>query len=202
MLVESNFVKGCSRYLTIIVLCSGSSFSEPTAVRANQTLEQSNSSNSSTTFDQNKVTVTNFRVVLAAIDPIEQHEGFRSYAYMDSNGLPVLGYGLTIITGRAVVISQYITQTEAEAALLAEIEQIQRSVSNTVRVNLNANQLAALTSLVYNAGTRVITQSTLSRKLNSGDYVGAARKFPGLTKRRINEQNLFLTPVASNIQPQ
>ena len=170
MLVKSNFVKGCSRYLTILILCSGSLFSEPLAVRANQTLEQSNTNTSSSTFDQNKVTATNFQVLPAALDLIKQHEGFRSYAYIDSNGLPVIGYGLTKINGQAVVMGQYITQAEAEAALLAVVEQIQHSILNTVQVDLNANQLAALTSLVYNAGTRVITQSTLSRKLNSGDF--------------------------------
>ena len=63
--------------------------------------------------------------------------------------------------------------------------------------------------MVYNAGIRVITQSTLSRKLNSGDFAGAALEFPrwnkanqggllvvlpGLTRRRLDEQKLFLTP--------
>ena len=81
---------------------------------------------------------------------------------------------------------------------------------------MNPNQLGALTSLVYNAGTRILTDSTLIRKLNGGDYAGAAREFPrwnkanqggqlvvfsGLTKRRLAEQQLFLAPyqqIASN----
>ena len=212
MLVKSNFVKGCSRYLTILILYSGSLFSEPLAVQANQTLEQGNTNTSSSTFDQNKVTATNFQVLPAALDLIKQHEGFRSYAYIDSNGLPVIGYGQSRVNGQAVVMGQYITQTEADAALAVEVERIQRLILDTVPVDLNANQLGALSSLVYNAGTRVITQSTLSRKLNSGDFAGAAREFPrwnkanqggllvefpGLTRRRINEQKLFLTPVAS-----
>ena len=106
-------------------------------------------------------------------------------------------------------MGQYITPAQADAALAIEVEKIQRLVLNTVQVDLNAHQLAALTSFVYNAGTRVITHSTLSRKLNSGDFAGAAREFPrwnkanqggqlvvfpGLTRRRIAEQTLFLTP--------
>ena len=85
-----------------------------------------------------------------------------------------------------------------------------------VKVDLNPYQLGALTSLVYNAGTRILTDSTLIRKLNAGDYAGAAREFPrwnkanqggrlvafpGLTKRRLAEQQLFLSPqrqIASN----
>lgn len=106
-------------------------------------------------------------------------------------------------------MGQYITQAEADANLIVELERIQRLVLNTVRVDLNPHQLGALVSLVYNAGSRVITQSTLSRKLNPGDYAGAAFEFPRwnkahqggqlvalpeLTTRRLNEQKLFLTP--------
>ena len=83
-------------------------------------------------------------------------------------------------------------------------------------MDLNPYQLGALTSLVYNAGAVTVRNSTLIRKLNAGDYRGAAQEFvrwnkanrggklvvfPGLTKRRVAEQQLFLTPynsVASN----
>lgn len=69
-------------------------------------------------------------------------------------------------------------------------------------MKLNPHQLGALRSLVYNSGMRILTNSTLIRKLN-GDYAGAAREFPrwnkanqgsklvvfsGLTKRRLAEQ--------------
>ena len=64
----------------------------------------------------------------------------------------------------------------------------------------------------YNAGTRPIKRSTLSRKLNAGDYRGAAQEFvrwnkanqggrlvamPGLTRRRVAEKNMFLTPYSA-----
>ncbi|MEM7761080.1 MAG: lysozyme, partial [Cyanobacteria bacterium P01_A01_bin.40] len=89
-------------------------------------------------------------------------------------------------------------------------------VKSHVQVKLNPYQLGALTSLVFNAGTVILTDSTLIRKLNAGDYAGAAREFPrwnkanqggklvpfpGLTRRRLAEQKLFLTPyhqIASN----
>ena len=76
--------------------------------------------------------------------------------------------------------------------------------------------MGALTSFVYNAGMRIVTNSTLIRKLNAGDYSGAAREFPrwnkankggrlvvysGLTRRRLAEQQLFLSDyeqIASN----
>ena len=207
MLSKNRFINKSSRCLAILLVCT-SLISEPLVARANQKSEQSNTNNSNLALNQ-KVTAANFQVLPATLDLIKQHEGFRSYAYIDSNGLPVIGYGQSTIDGRSVTMGQYITQAEADAALIVTLEQIQRLVLDTVRVDLNAHQLGALTSLVYNAGSRVITQSTLSRKLNSGDYAGAALEFPrwnkahqggqlvvfpGLTTRRLNEQKLFLTP--------
>ena len=145
----------------------------------------------------------------ATINLVKQYEGFRSYAYIDTSGLPVIGYGLSKINGKTVTMGQYVTQAQADAALAQELYYIQRLVLSKVRVKLTPNQLGALTSLVYNAGTGAITNSTLGRKLNAGDYAGAAREFPrwnkanqggrlvafpGLTKRRLAEQKMFLTP--------
>ena len=209
MFLKNRFVNKSSCFLAILLVCSASLISEPLVAKANQKLEQNNVNNSELTSNQNKITAANFQVLPATVNLIKQHEGFRSYAYIDSSGLPVIGYGQSRINGRAVTIGQYITQAEADAALIVELERIQRLVLDTVRVDLNAHQLGALTSLVYNAGSRVITQSTLSMKLNSGDYAGAALEFPrwnkahqggllvvfpGLTTRRLNEQKLFLTP--------
>ncbi|MEM6610827.1 MAG: lysozyme [Cyanobacteria bacterium P01_C01_bin.72] len=159
---------------------------------------------------------SNLAVLPETKNLVKQFEGFRSYAYIDSSGLPVIGYGQTRVNGRTVRMGQYITQAQANIALEQELSQIQKLVLKHVQVDLNPYQLGALTSLVYNAGTVVITDSTLSRKLNAGDYIGASQEFvrwnkanrggklvvfPGLTRRRLAEQKLFVTPynpVASN----
>ena len=145
----------------------------------------------------------------ATINLVKHYEGFRSYAYMDTSGHPVIGYGQSRINGRKVRIGQRISRAEADAALVTELYNIQRLVESKVKVKLNPNQLGALTSLVYNAGIRIVTNSTLIRKLNSGDYQGAADEFlrwnkahqrgrlvplAGLTRRRQAERQLFLTP--------
>ena len=163
-----------------------------------------------------RLVASNLVVLPETSNLIKHFEGFRSYAYIDSSGLPVIGYGQTRVNGRTVRMGQYITQAQANLALEQELSQIQKLVLKHVRVDLNPYQLGALTSLVYNAGTVVITNSTLSRKLNAGDYIGASQEFvrwnkanrggklvvfPGLTRRRLAEQKLFLTPynpVASN----
>lgn len=158
------------------------------------------------------VTASNHKVLPSTINLIKQYEGFRSYAYIDTSGLPVIGYGQSKINGRAVRMGQYITRAQADVALEREVYHIQKLVLANVKVKLTPHQLGALTSLVYNAGTRVIKRSTLSRKLNAGDYAGAAREFtrwnkanqggrlvamPGLTRRRVAEKNMFLTPYTS-----
>ncbi len=152
---------------------------------------------------------SNLSPVAEAVDLVKNFEGFRSSAYIDTSGLPVIGYGQTRVNGKTVRLGQYITQAQANVALEQELYHLQQLVLAHVKVNLNPYQLGALTSLVYNAGTKVITNSTLIKKLNAGDYGGAAREFPrwnkanhggslvvfpGLTRRRLAEQQLFLTP--------
>lgn len=159
---------------------------------------------------------SNLKVLPDAINLVKYYEGFRANAYIDTSGGAVIGYGLSKVDGRTVRLGQYISQAQADVALERELHRIQQIVLASVKVDLNPHQLGALSSLVYNAGTRILTNSTLIRKLNAGDYAGAAKEFPrwnkanqggqlvvfpGLTKRRLAEQQLFLTPyqqIASN----
>ena len=68
---------------------------------------------------------------------------------------------------------------------------------------LNANQLGACLSLLYNIGEGNFASSTLLRKIKAYDPAGAAEQFPrwnkargkvlgGLVKRRAQERALFL----------
>ena len=149
------------------------------------------------------------RVSAATINLVKTHEGFSAKAYIDTSGLPVIGYGQTFVRGKRVKMGQWITKAEADRELARELYHIQRKVKSSVKVRLTPNQLGALTSLAYNAGMRVITNSTLARKLNAGNYAGAANEFvrwnkankggklvpfAGLTRRRQAERQLFLTP--------
>lgn len=137
------------------------------------------------------------------ISLIKQFEGCRLNAYPDpaTGGAPwTIGYGHT---GNDVRPRMVWTQVQADSALISDLAQCERAVSRLVKVNLTQNQFDALVSFVFNVGSGNLQSSTLLRKLNSGDYRGAADEFPrwnkaagkvmaGLTKRRAAERELFL----------
>ncbi|ECI2457664.1 lysozyme [Salmonella enterica subsp. enterica] len=137
------------------------------------------------------------------ISLIKQFEGCRLNAYPDpaTGGAPwTIGYGHT---GNDVRPGMVWTQVQADSALISDLAQCERAISRLVKVTLTQNQFDALVSFVFNVGSGNLQSSTLLRKLNSGDYRGAADEFPrwnkadgkvmaGLTKRRAAERELFL----------
>ncbi len=85
------------------------------------------------------------------------------------------------------------------------IVQLQNSLG-LVYVNLNANQIDALISFVYNLGIGNFNKSTLKKLIVQGKLVEAAdellrwnkagkKVLAGLTARREEERALFLNPV-------
>ena len=69
---------------------------------------------------------------------------------------------------------------------------------------LTVKQICALVSFAFNVGVFAFKKSTMLRKINKGDYVGAAEEFArwkfveggqesaGLVRRRAAEKELFL----------
>lgn len=145
-----------------------------------------------------------------ALDLIKDFEGLRLYAYLDPVNVWTIGYGHTSMAGAPKVTrGMRVSKEEAEEILKADLERVYiPAVRRHVKVPLNANQLGALVSFTYNLGETNFKGSTLLRKLNAGDYRGAANEFPrwnraggkvlnGLTRRRKAEKELFLTPTSS-----
>ena len=143
-----------------------------------------------------------------AINLIKEFEGFKDYAYIDTDGTPVIGYGLSRIGGLPVQIGDRISTTQADAALNAHIREIHQELEQIIKVDLSDRQLSALTSIAFNVGVDNIKNSTLVRKINTKDYTGAADEFlrwdkanlqcalvqmPGLSRRRAAERQLFLS---------
>lgn len=140
------------------------------------------------------------------LDIVRTFEGFRPKAYYDLGGKKgklTVGYGFTNYDIPELKPGYTIDQKRAEELLPNLINRkYGPSVQQNVKVPLTDQQYSALTSLVYNIGPTNFSKSTLLKKLNSGDYDGAASEFgkwiyaggqpaTGLVRRRAAEQALF-----------
>ena len=116
-----------------------------------------------------------------------------------------MGYGATRSrTGGPIDLDmEPITEAEAEALLVRDLESSQGWVRRLIKTALTENQYSALTSFTFNVGAGALQRSTLRMKLNREEYQGAADEFPkwriavgrilaGLVRRRAAEKSLFL----------
>lgn len=141
------------------------------------------------------------------LDLTRQAEGLRLTAYLCPAHKLTIGYGHT---GPDVKQGMTITEVQADSLLAADLANAGDTVARAVKVALNDNQYGALCDFVFNLGAGAFLGSTLLKKLNAGDYAGAADEFPrwdkahvdgevktlpGLTRRRAAERDLFLAPV-------
>ncbi len=144
---------------------------------------------------------------------IQYFESLELKAYPDpaTGGKPyTIGFGTTVYpSGAPVRPGDVCTKEQAEKYLLNDLAKFEKVVSDAVRVPINQGQFDALVSFTYNVGPGNVKlkapgllTSTLLRKLNAGDYAGAAGEFKrwnkangkvmrGLTRRRAAEQCLF-----------
>jgi len=133
------------------------------------------------------------------VEAVKAAEGFRPDAYWDKTGkVWSVGYGETL----NVTASTHVTEEEADARLRQRLAAFGYSVQRLVHVPLTQAQFDALVDLAYNCGTGNLSASTLLRKLNAGDYLGASLEFerwnqsgghvlPGLVKRRAMDHDWF-----------
>ncbi|CAI1890856.1 lysozyme [Serratia ficaria] len=131
---------------------------------------------------------------------IKHFEGLRLAAYRCPANVWTIGYGHTA----GVQPGNVITEREADSFLRLDIAESVRAVNRLVKVPLTSNQFDALASFVFNFGCANFRTSTLLKKLNYGDYAGAADEFlrwvnvggkrlAGLERRRMAENALFLS---------
>ena len=136
---------------------------------------------------------------------LKEFEGCKLTAYQDSVGVWTIGYGWTQpVDGKPIRAGMTIKQETAERLLKTGLVSYESDVSRLVKVGMTQGQFDALVSFTYNLGPRSLSTSTLLRKLNAGDYAGAADEFlrwnkaggkvlNGLTRRREAERALFLS---------
>ena len=167
-----------------------------------------NNPNYNNTAMQNLTNTTNISIdtnadtaIKLAKKLIKQFEGLRLIAYRCPAGKKTIGYG-HVLQKHELHLTK-ITKEQAELLLEQDIAIARAALVKYCTVPLTRNQEAALISFIFNCGVRAFARSTLLKKLNVGDYIGAADELlkwihvksirvNGLVKRRKKEHNLFL----------
>lgn len=133
----------------------------------------------------------------------EYFEGREYKSYPDpgsKDGSPwTIGIGHT---GPEVADGLVWDDAQIDAAFQNDSAKFEAAINKLVTVTLNQFQFDALVCIVFNIGIQAFKDSTLLRKLNAGDYAGAANEFTrwcrndgkkmlGLYRRRYAEKLLF-----------
>ena len=135
---------------------------------------------------------------------VQNFEGFKPNPYRDSTGKWTIGHGLRYYANGQPVTAYDPPISKKES--LKHVDKIldynRELIKSVVKIELQENQLEALTSLVYNIGASAFLKSDLLKKLNEGDLKGAAIEFEDfiyagskrlthLEIRRKQEKDLF-----------
>jgi lysozyme len=127
----------------------------------------------------------------------------RVQAYPDPGygwAVPTICYGHT----RGVKRGMVATLEQCELWLKEDYSTLVLPVmQRLIEAPLAKNEAIALADFIFNVGSGNFAKSTLLKKLNAGDYAGAAEEFlrwnksngkvlPGLVTRRQDERNLFI----------
>lgn len=126
---------------------------------------------------------------------IALNEGYRGEAYVPVKGdVITIGFGKT----KGVKAGDKTSPQRALVDLLADVNSHSDGIKQCIHVPLTQGEYSAYSSLAYNIGVGAFCGSTLTRRLNSGDYPGACaailswdkfkgKPLRGLTIRRQQE---------------
>ncbi len=142
----------------------------------------------------------NVLIYIKARKIIKRFEGFEPNVYKDCAGHPTIGYGHKITAGEDFT-GRTLSDEEASELLVLDIL-AKADITPYVIPGLEENQRDALTSLCYNIGVGNFSKSTVLKKVNEGDLLGAFEYFghwrraggevvKGLVKRRFAELFVF-----------
>lgn len=140
-------------------------------------------------------------IALAAM-LIKPWEGLILVAQPDPVGIATGCYGYI----KNVYVGQIFTVKQCDSLLISEIQIADNAIDRMVKVPLSDKTRAAFISLVYNIGAGNFQRSTLLKKLNAGDIIGACHEitkwtyargkfFFGLKRRREAEMKMCLEGV-------
>ncbi len=140
----------------------------------------------------------NMKISGIGIELIKEFEGCRQVAYQDSVGVWTIGYGHT----KDVYEGQLVIKKTCETMLAEDLEEFEDYVESYVKVELSQNQFDALVAWTFNLGPGNLSESTMLKRLNEGDYAAVPDEMRrwnkaggevlnGLVRRRDAEAELF-----------
>ena len=138
---------------------------------------------------------------------VARFEGIVLRLYDDPAGHCTIGIGHLVHHGRCdgsepAEFKSGITRPRAFELLQEDAADVAKAIRRHVNVPLNQRQFDALCSFGFNCGTGAIATSTLTRRLNAGEYAAVpselnrwvtagGQTLPGLVRRRKAEGKLF-----------
>lgn len=138
-------------------------------------------------------------------------EDCRLEAYMPtSRDRPTIGWGQTTWKGKSVRMGMKVTQEEADAEFLDELDKRAAQVRYLIKGTPTSQpQFDALVSFAYNVGVAALEESTLLRHHRAGHHEAAhanfflwiyqkGKRLRGLEVRRAMEAQLYITPEGRN----
>lgn len=141
----------------------------------------------------------------AGLSLIRTFEGLSTKAYKCPAGVWTIGYGHTA----GVKAGQVITEKQADELLKRDLVEYEHKIENWCKnIKLTQSQFDALVSFEFNTKGDTLPRSTIFKRLQAGDMMGAADAFlmwdkvslkgvkvrcAGLHRRREAERRLFLS---------
>lgn len=141
----------------------------------------------------------------ALVSAVTLWEGTSVRPYEDIVGVLTVCTGHT---GKDVVKGSVYTPAQCKALLEKDLKVYRDAVYKCVNVPISPGEFDAYTMFTYNVGANGFCGSSLLRKLNANDHVGACNGLPawsyaggkyvqGLNNRRVYEQKMCLEGVKS-----
>jgi lysozyme len=138
---------------------------------------------------------------------VAKHEGLVLGTYLDPVGILTNCFGHT---GKELNKGQKFTEEQCLQQLADDLVKHDKQMMGYIHTPISDEERAAYLSFVYNVGAGNFSKSTLLKKVNAGDRVGACNELPrwnraggkilsGLTKRRLEEKELCLKGATKKI---
>lgn len=153
---------------------------------------------------------TRMKISENGLEFLKKNEGLVKSVYLDSAGLPTIGYGHLLTEFEKInnVFVNEITDKQATELLRKDVEKAEQGVLTLVKVPLSQNQFDVLVDFIFNIGAYAFEKSTLLKKLNLREYNAVPTELMkwnkardpktkmlvevvGLTKRRQKEVELW-----------